>query len=315
MRECIANDLVMNSSCLSKIHDFTELGLQALYFLNFAQTLSNNGVVEYILAASAIFRDSRRLIFESLGYLYEHLGNWNGGSAAEGYPLITMVSVNFHSGLKKSIDHSSSNTFTFSRIQILSVLTAIRDEKQQGRIATVMINDDGEERQEGLMTKGERILQRYPADYHARAYADKCAGIITMLQKQHAISNWMSQHRSRWTWIKPDAHPETAHPLQSRSDHSGRRGGGHQSLPAPHHQNNDPNAEDESDLDDDSRSDEDEEPIREIVVQGCGVPEINGIFARAGSFDGVSKYTRHTQYQGREEEFSLFRCKLTDNTR
>ncbi len=194
------------------------------------------------------------------------------------------------------------------------MLTAIRDEKQQGRIATLMINDDGDERREGLMTKGERILHDYPTDYRARAYADKYAEIITMLQKQHAISSWMSQHRSRWTWIEPDAQPETTHPLQSRSDHSGRRGGGHQNLPT-HQQNNDPNAEDESDLDEDSRSDEDEEPIREIVVQGCGVPEINGIFTRAGSFDGVSKYTKHTDYQGREEEFSLFRCRLTDNTR
>ena len=202
----------------------------------------------------------------------------------------------------------------FGYLQILNVLTAIRDEKQQSRIATVMINDDGEERREGLMTKGERILQEYPTDYRARAYADKYAEIIIMLQKQHAISNWMSLHRSRWTWIEPDAHPETTHPLQSRSDNSVRRGGGHQNV-STHHQNNDPNANDESDLDEDSRSDEDEDTIREMVVEGCGVPEINGIFTRAGSYDGVSKYTKHTKYQGKEEEFSLFRCKLTDNTR
>lgn len=94
LRECIANDLVANRTCLSKIHDFTELGLQALYFLNFAQAQNNNGVVEYILAASAIGRDSRRLIFESLNYLYDHLPNWSGTSAAEGYPLIIMVSLN-----------------------------------------------------------------------------------------------------------------------------------------------------------------------------------------------------------------------------
>jgi hypothetical protein len=199
-------------------------------------------------------------------------------------------------------------------LQILTVLTAIRDEKQQERIATVMSYDDGEERREGLMTKGERITQLYPTDYRARAYADKYAEIINILHKQHAVSNWMSRHRSHWTWIEPDAQPETAHPLQSRSDHSGRRGGGHQNVPT-HHQNHDPNAEDESDIDEDSRSDEDEEPIREIVVKGCGVSEINGIFTRAGSFDGVSKYTKHTRYRGKEEEFSLFRCKLTDNTR
>jgi ubiquitin carboxyl-terminal hydrolase 9/24 len=287
LRECIANDVVMNRTRLSKIHHFTELGLQALYFLNYAQAQNNNGVVEYLLAASAIGRDSRRLIFESLQYLCDHLRNWSGGTAADGYPLIIMI---------------------------LSVLTAIRDEKQQERIATVMINDDGEERREGLMTKGERIIQDFPNDYRARIYADKHAEIINLLQKQYAVSNWMSRNRGHWTWIEPDAHPETAHPLQSRSDHSGRRGGGHQNVPT-HHQNHDPNAEDESDIDEDSRSDEDEEPVREIIVKGCGVPEINGIFTRAGSYDGVSKYTKHTHYRGKEEEFSLFRCKLTDNTR
>ena len=84
----------MNRSRLSKIHNFTELGLQAQYFLNFAQTQNSNGVVEYLLAASAIGRDSRRLIFESLNYLFDHLGNWSGGSAADGYPLIIMVGLN-----------------------------------------------------------------------------------------------------------------------------------------------------------------------------------------------------------------------------
>ena len=204
--------------------------------------------------------------------------------------------------------------FFLVHLQILTVLTAIGDEKQQERIATVMINDDGEERREGLMTKGERIIQDFPNDYRARIWADKHAEIINMLQKQYAVSNWMSRNRGHWTWIEPDAHPETAHPLQSRSDHSGRRGGGHQNV-TTHHQNHDPNAEDESDIDEDSRSDEDEEPVREIIVKGCGVPEINGMFTRAGSFDGVSKYTKHTHYRGKDEEFSLFRCKLTDNTR
>jgi hypothetical protein len=43
-----------------------------------------------------------------------------------------------------------------------------------------------------------------------------------------------------------------------------------------HHQNHDPNSEDKSNIYEDSRSDEDEEPVRELVVKGCGVPEING---------------------------------------
>merc|ERR1711983_285076 len=52
-----------------------------------------------------------------------------------------------------------------------------------------------------------------------------------------------------------------------------------------------------------------------MLVRGCGVPEINGIYRRAGNFDEVPKYSRTTRYNGRDEEFSLFRCRLTDNTR
>ena len=91
------------------------------------------------------------------------------------------------------------------------------------------------------------------------------------------------------------------------------RGEGHQNLTI--HQNYDPNADDDSDSDEDSSSVEDEDLIREMIVQNCGTPEINGTYIRAGCHDGVSKYTKWCFYDGRDEELSLFRCKLTDNTR
>ena len=52
-----------------------------------------------------------------------------------------------------------------------------------------------------------------------------------------------------------------------------------------------------------------------MIVQNCGTPEINGTYIRAGSHDGVSKYTKQCFFDGRYVEFSLFRCKLTDSTR
>ena len=82
-------------------------------------------------------------------------------------------------------------------------------------------------------------------------------------------------------------------------DRSGRRDGGHQ------------NADDEPYLDKNLSSDEDEDLIREMIVQNCGTPEINGTYIRAGS----SKYTKQCFFDGRYVEFSLFICKLTDSTR
>ena len=86
-------------------------------------------------------------------------------------------------------------------------------------------------------------------------------------------------------------------------DRSGRRDRGHQ------------NVDDEPDLDKNASSDEDEDLIHEMIVQNCGTPEINGTYKRAGSHDGVSKFTKRCFYDGKDDEFSLFRCKLTDNTK
>jgi hypothetical protein len=95
--------------------------------------------------------------------------------------------------------------------------------------------------------------------------------------------------------------------LQSKCDCSDWRGEGHQ--------NYDPNAEDESDSDEQSSSDKEDYLVREMIVNKSGTPEINGIYSRAGSDDDVSKYTKRCFYDGRHVEFTLFRCKLTDNTR
>jgi len=206
--------------------------------------------------------------------------------------------------------------FSFSHVlvQILQTLIAIPDEKQQERITTIMINDDSDERHDGLITKPKRIHFRYPNEYRVRNFVANYTDLIKLLAKQPVVANWMSRHRSLCSWIQPDEdHPESENILQSRSDRSGRRGGGHQNIPI--HQNHDPNADDESYLDEDSRSDEEDDLIREMIVHNSGTSEINGIYIRAGSYDDVSKYTKRCFYEGRDEEFSLFRCKLTDNTR
>ena len=52
-----------------------------------------------------------------------------------------------------------------------------------------------------------------------------------------------------------------------------------------------------------------------FVVEGCGISEINGVYKRNGSCDNVSKYVRQCQYNGNDEEFTLYRCKLMDDTR
>ena len=53
----------------------------------------------------------------------------------------------------------------------------------------------------------------------------------------------------------------------------------------------------------------------DFVVEGCGISELNGVYKRNGSCDNVPKYVRQCQYNGNDEEFTLFRCRLMDDTR
>ena len=53
----------------------------------------------------------------------------------------------------------------------------------------------------------------------------------------------------------------------------------------------------------------------DTIVEGCGVPEINGVYRRDGLWDNASKYSRSVYYNGKIEEFSLFRFLCTFTTR
>jgi len=55
--------------------------------------------------------------------------------------------------------------------------------------------------------------------------------------------------------------------------------------------------------------------INDIVVEGCGINEVNGVYNIQGSCDDVPKYVHRCRYNGKDEEFTLFRRKLMDESR
>ena len=54
-------------------------------------------------------------------------------------------------------------------------------------------------------------------------------------------------------------------------------------------------------------------PIRpaKMIVEGCGIDEINGVYSRVGYYDDVPKYVRTAQFRGRREVFNLYRYQET----
>ena len=95
----------------------------------------------------------------------------------------------------------------------------------------------------------------------------------------------------------------------------GRQDGVHPpSLPLNHHHNydSDMNAseDDDSIFEQDSALD-----LGRVVVQNDGVKFVNGFYTLDGIFDNLAKYCNIGILNNEDITFSLFRCKLSDETR
>jgi ubiquitin carboxyl-terminal hydrolase 9/24 len=293
--ESIAHDVALNHTESTTFNKLFEWGIFSLHFLHLA-CITSEPVAEYLLAASAYHKDTTRLMAETLKTFHQVLGNWG---TTDSYNVCEMV---------------------------FKVLAAIPDERQQERINMLMLNDDKMKNgTSGLMVYGEGLAQQYhQQDYHYGNIIDKYVALIKLLQKQHAVALWMSENRNAWTWMEPEAPPEEMHPLQSRSDRSGHRGGrgNHYQSASSNLQNNSDsdlnggiNDSDDDVLDEDDDSRYEPDMVDHVVVEGCGVPVINGTYKRHGSCDGVPKYCRSAVWNDKEEDFMLFRCKLSDESR
>ena len=73
--------------------------------------------------------------------------------------------------------------------------------------------------------------------------------------------------------------------------------------------------DDSLDDDDDSRFGPDDTVWDYMIVEGCGIAQVNGTYKRSGSADKVPKYLKNTLYDGKDEDFMIFRCLLCDLTR
>jgi ubiquitin carboxyl-terminal hydrolase 9/24 len=162
----------------------------------------------------------------------------------------------------------------------------------------------------GLIVHAQQFNQSY-SDEHQDCF-DKILNMMHELRRIRAVAKWMDQNQQLWAWMEPENEPDVVHPQQSRGDYSVRRGGANH-YEATHMSDE----EDDEDFDDDQ--DEPSGPMaemyKEVVVKNCGVPEINGVYKQSGYCDGVFRYSKTGMWEGKQEDFMLFRCKLSDDTR
>jgi len=280
-----------------------EVGLATFNLYAVAHSTDSH-IAEYILAWSTYQKDTNRLLSESLKSLYRAQPSWAGSEIAQACAMI------------------------------FKVLVALPDEKQKDRITTLMLSMEKvhahSEEGSGIFVVAKelsltRSSQHYNSDYHHNSSLfERYIDTLKDLRKLRGISTWMSENKSVWSWMEQYLQTDVAQVShhQVRSDYHNRGDVGVVQL-APggleHHNQSDSDANiggNDSDDDEDSRYEAgDSYSSGRIIVSGAGLASVNGTYNCNGVFDTVPRYSKTGIWNGRNETFSLFRCRLSDQTK
>jgi len=303
--ERVVNDVnaMMNAHKRLSISTLTKAGLATLSLYHTA-SYSSFHLAEYLFAfTSLLYRDDiHTIMLDALRALYHAQGAWSGNDVAQ---VIQMA---------------------------LKTLAAIPDDKQKERITAIMqCNEKVEPRKDvgcGLLSVAKELCMsrnshHYNADYpHDSASLELYVDTIKELRKLRAVEDWLLENKSHWDWLERWLRGDPGRG-SDRSDLNRRDGIVNHSRGAyDNHSdsdlNGDINASDEDDEDDDSRFDG-FSPVGTsggiLAVRGAGANQVNGIYTCTSKFDGVDLYTKNGNWQGNQVTFTLFRCRLSDNTK
>lgn len=302
-----------------KIGPYAETGLQSFQLHSLAYSACEP-LAECILATCSYGKDTNKLLIETLKNLSRAPTGWAG---TETYNACLMVSLFVcFSLLHFKNTQSLKYTLFQTNEQIFKILVAIPDERQQERIKILMQSREKclphAEAGVGLLIAAKecsttRSNQHYPEDFHYSVAVERYINVVKELMKLHKVGEWMGNNRELWAWMEHWFRPESSGPQQVRSDLSGGRDGvGHSSsTPLNHHQHGATEMNPVMGNDDES----DDYGYDSIIVEGAGEQAVNGTYHLNGSCDSVGKCVKEGRWQGRECNFSLFRCKLSDGTR
>jgi len=201
---------------------------------------------------------------------------------------------------------------------VFRIQAAITDERQQERITELMQSTEKihshSDMGVGLLVASKEVLTMLSR--HSQQFTqgnfERYVSAVKDLHKQREVKKWMADHHSLWSWMETD---QFLNPDVVSADYMGRRDGVHPpSVPLNHHHHShsDMNASE----DDDSRFEQDSAlDVGRVIVQNAGVKVVNGVYTRDGTFDNLAKYCKIGMWNNEDITFSLFRCKLSDETR
>jgi len=262
-----------------------EEGLSVFHFFLHAYKASES-LAEYLIAYTSIGREVKLLLASCLKAIYKAPVAWMGN---ETWSAVTLI---------------------------IRVLASIPDDQQKSRIGHIMrMRLPGAEREVGLLLAARQFASsRQQQNYsnEMQLSYERYVDIVKELRKIKAVTDWMIENRDIWSWMEPDLTSSDDGNSQRRNDYSGRREGG--AFIAPRAEANDAQKMHDSEDDDDDDVQK-YQGAEKILVEGAGLEAINGTYVRDGDFDGAGKYTKKGILNGAQEDISLFRCNVNNNTK
>lgn len=239
-----------------------------------------------------------------------------------GSKLRSLSFVLFATGLTR---HSSLVILPLMKLQVLRVLASLPDSRQRERITFMMQSMDKPvphaEHGAGLLVAARvfhdsRQGQHFSSELHFAF--DRYVAVLKELLRVEKVYVWMAENRSSWSWMERELRDQ--HVIhQARTDYPARRDLETSSIPLDNHHSDSDMAgmnDSEDEEDDDSRFEElDGYGDQSILVEGAGIPSINGIYVCDGEFGCVNRYSKVGEHNDEKVLFVLFQCNVSNNTK
>mmetsp|Transcript_6472 Transcript_6472/g.15382 ORF Transcript_6472/g.15382 Transcript_6472/m.15382 type:complete len:1203 (-) Transcript_6472:254-3862(-) len=297
--ESIARDVASQfGNSDPSLGDLADCGLNEFHFFMILISNSSEQLAEYILAGAFYRKKSDVFIKNTLQAIYMAPHGWQG------------------------------NEMLSSAVLILNALASIPDDYQKDRIDLIMqcserVNADNHPI--GLIQASvtfQGLRQRPPYSHELADAYERYIGILKEMINVNSVYTWMEENRKVWASLDRDLFepPQHAGHSQSRGDYSGRRDNEDVAVHLDHNNHSDSDVQGTNESDEDDEDDtcfdevQESSDVSSILVANAGNGDVNGMYRRDGHHQGVGKYSRHGPFDGKQCKFSLFKCKVSNDT-
>jgi len=298
--ERVVNDVVAlaKNDDIIPMGNLTKLGLNSLHLYHTALFSESSHLAKYLMAwtVNVINNKNTVIISEALQALYHTQGDWTSNEVVQ----VVQIALKIVAASPGESQLENINMIMLSRNKI------------SGR------NEIGE----GLLQVAKELVYIHSSQHYSNEYSHQSVllttyiEVIKELRNIRAVDAWMTVKKDELMWLEQYLQPDTT--ISDRCESSRRDDALHHGSYDQQYSDSDLNGIHESDdEDDDSRFEDAYTGVSNgfVLVEGAGISQVNGTYACTGTWDNVDLFTKNDIWEGRNQTFSLFRCRLSDNTK